>query len=166
MPPHTADITALLRALVEHEVDFIVVGGVCAVLHGAPVSTFDLDIVPERSKANVDRLIRALVSLDAVHRDLAGRSIAPDAARLLGPGHNLLMTTSGPLDVLGEIGAHRDYAKLVPRSHAVDVGIQAPIRVLDMDALIETKREAGRPKDLATLPVLERTLAESKRPED
>ena len=133
MPPRTADITALLRALVEHEVDFIVVGGVCAVLHGAPVSTFDLDIVPERSQGNIDRLIRA---------------------------H---MTTSGPLDVLGEIGAHRDYAKLVLRSSTVEVGVQSPIRVLDMDALIETKREAGRPKDLATLPVLERTLEESKR---
>ena len=163
MPPRAADVTALMRALVEHEVEFIVVGGVCAVLHGAPVSTFDLDIVPERTEGNIGRLIRALERLQAVHRDLAGRSIPPDARRLVGPGHNLLMTSAGPLDVLGEIGAQRDYTALSSRSHVVDVGEGLAIRVLDLDALIDTKREAGRAKDLATLPVLERTLEESRR---
>lgn len=163
MPPRSADIAALLRALLEHDVEFVVVGGVCAVLHGAPVATFDLDIVPERSEGNVERLMRALEGLQANHRDLAGRSIPPDAARLRGPGHNLLMTRVGPLDVLGEIGAHRDYHALVSRSHVVSLGEGLSARVLDLDALIESKKEAGRGKDLAALPVLERTLEESKR---
>ena len=162
MPPSSADITALLRALREHDVEFVVVGGVCAVLHGAPVATFDLDIVPERSEGNIERLIRALADLQAHHRDLAGRSIPPDAGRLRGPGHNLLMTRMGPL-VLGEIGAHRDYEALVRRSRFVELGGGLSVRVLDLDALIESKKEAGRGKDLAALPVLERTLEESRR---
>lgn len=162
MPP-PADVLALLRALVEHEVEFVVVGGVCAVLHGAPVATFDLDIVPERSEANVERLIGTLAALDAVYRDLGGRTLHPDARALRGPGHHRLMTRSGPLDVLGEIGAHRDLAALAPRSRHVDVGQGLTVRVLDLDALIETKREAGRAKDLATLPILLRTLEESRR---
>ena len=37
------DFLALLRTMVEHGVDFIIVGGVSAVLHGAPITTFDLD---------------------------------------------------------------------------------------------------------------------------
>ena len=81
----------------------------------------------------------------------------------MGAGHQLLMTNAGPLDVLGEIGSHRDYTMLAPRSRVVDVGRGLRVRVLDLDALIETKREAGRAKDLATLPVLERTLEESGR---
>ena len=163
MPPTVADVSGLLRALAEHEVLFVVVGGVCAVIHGAPVSTFDLDIVPERSGDNVARLLRALASVDAVHRDLAGRSIPPDASRLSGPGHNLFMTRSGPLDVLGAIGEGRDFASLASRSRTIVLGDGLTARVLDLEALIEVKREAGREKDLATLPILVRTLEERRR---
>ena len=165
MLPTVADVSGLLRVLAEHDVDFMVVGGVCAVIHGAPVSTFDLDIVPERSDDNVTRLVRALASIDAVHRDLAGRSIAPDASRLRGPGHNLFMTRSGPLDVLGTIGRDRDFATLTSRSRPIDFGDGLTVRVLDLDALIDVKREVARDKDLATLPVLVRTLEERRRRE-
>lgn len=163
MPPTVADVSRLLRVLAEHDVRFIVVGGVCAVIHGAPVSTFDLDIVPERSDENAARLLSALASVDAVHRDLAGRSIAPDASRLRGPGHNLFMTRSGPLDILGTIGRGRDFAELESRSRTIDLGDGLAVRVLDLDALIEVKREVAREKDLATLPILVRTLAERRR---
>lgn len=54
------DFLALLRTLVEHGVDFILVGGVCAVLHGAPVTAFDLDLVHLRTPDNTDRLFSAI----------------------------------------------------------------------------------------------------------
>ncbi|MBW1690691.1 MAG: hypothetical protein JRJ70_08075 [Deltaproteobacteria bacterium] len=57
------DFLEILKTLTEHEVDFIVVGGVCAVLHGAPVTTFDLDLVHSRSPENLERLILALKEL-------------------------------------------------------------------------------------------------------
>jgi hypothetical protein len=165
VPPTVADVSGLLRVLAEHDVSFLVVGGVCAVIHGAPVATFDLDIVPERSAENVARLLRALASVDAVHRDLAGRSIRPDASRLSGPGHNLFMTRSGPLDVLGTIGKGRDFATLATRSRKIALGDGLTARVLDLETLIDVKREVGREKDLATLPVLVRTLEERRRGE-
>lgn len=165
MPPTVADVSGLLRVLAEHDVAFLVVGGVCAVIHGAPVSTFDLDIVPERSGENVARLLRALENVDALHRDLAGRSIPPDASRLSGPGHNLFMTRLGPLDVLGTIGEGRDFSSLAARSRTIDLGDGLAARVLDLAVLIDVKREAGREKDLATLPILVRTLEERKRKE-
>jgi hypothetical protein len=163
VPPTAADISALLRVLTAHDVEFVVVGGVGAVIHGAPVSTFDLDIVPSRSAENVARLLTALNTLNARYRDPAGRSILPDAPRLSGQGHSLFMTVSGPLDVLGTIGGGLDYGALLPRSHAIDVGDGLMVQVLDLDALIEVKRQVGRPKDLASIPVLIRTLEELRR---
>jgi hypothetical protein len=163
VPPPVADVGALLRALIEDGVEFVVVGGVCAVMNGAPISTLDLDIVPDRSPDNVPRLMRSLDRLEAEYRDIAGRSLAPDAELIRGAGHNLFLTRSGPLDVLGEIGRGRDFAALHARSHVVDIGDGLEIRVLDLDALIEIKREVLRDKDRATLPILERTLEERRR---
>ena len=51
------DYIAILRALNGHHVDFIIVGGVDAVLQGAPIMTFDLDIVYSTDAANIDRLL-------------------------------------------------------------------------------------------------------------
>ena len=87
--------------------------------------------------------MRALLSIQALHRDVAGRSIAPNVSRLSGPGHNLFMTSSGP----------------------IDVGDGLTVRVLDLDALIDVKREVAREKDLATLSVPMRTLEERRRRE-
>jgi hypothetical protein len=63
------DFGCLLRILVEHAVDFLVVGGVGAVLQGASLSTFDLDIVHSMEQpANITRLLAALEDLDACYR--------------------------------------------------------------------------------------------------
>ncbi|MBI1789939.1 MAG: hypothetical protein HYR60_20610, partial [Acidobacteria bacterium] len=91
-----ADFLAVLRTLAEQGVDFIVVGGVGAVLQGAPVSTFDLDVVHSREAGNIARLLSALESL-----------VSTDASRLSSLGHQLLMTRFGPLDLWGEIGKSR-----------------------------------------------------------
>ena len=58
----------ILKVLKEYQVEFIVVGGVCAVLHGAPISTFDLDLVHSRAPNNIDRLMVALKTLNAHYR--------------------------------------------------------------------------------------------------
>ena len=62
------DFLAILQTLTEHQVDSIVVGGIGAVLQGAPVSTFDLDVVHSRTTDNVDRLLATLKALNARYR--------------------------------------------------------------------------------------------------
>lgn len=62
------DVEAILRALNSRGVEYIVVGGICAALHGAPVATYDLDIVHSRAPGNVSRLRDALDELDAFYR--------------------------------------------------------------------------------------------------
>ena len=77
MPSAAADYQAILRVLVDHKVVFIIVGGVSAFLHGAPVITLDLDLVHSREPKNLDRLLKALESLDAHSRERTDRKIRP-----------------------------------------------------------------------------------------
>ncbi|MBN1424216.1 hypothetical protein JXA88_06650 [Candidatus Fermentibacteria bacterium] len=159
MPRSSPDFLGILRVLHGHNVRSIVVGGVCATLHGAPVATFDLDLVHARDEQDLDRLITALDELGAVYRLRGEQKLSPQRDGLRGDGHHLLMTTHGPLDLLGVIGRGRDFSSLLPQCARVDIG-GFIVNVLPLALLIQTKREAGRARDLAVLPILERTLAE------
>lgn len=158
MPTPTFDFLTILRTLAEHEVDFVVVGGVCAVLHGAPLYTFDLDLVHSRSPENVERLLQALHTLDAYFREHGERRLRPDRSHLISPGHQLLMTRAGPLDLLGTISAARGFEELLPHTLPMNLGDDLQVRLLDLATLIAIKEETGRDKDQAMLAVLRRTL--------
>jgi len=150
-----------LRLLVQAEVEFIVVGMAAGILQGAPAVTLDLDIVHRRTPENVTRLLTVLQRIHAVARH-DERRIAPGASHLLGPGHILLTTDNGDFDCLGTVDHNKAFEDLLPLSRAIALD-GSEIRVLDLPALIEVKRRAGRPKDLALLPVLEATLDERNR---
>jgi len=151
-----ADILHLLAA---NEVEFIVVGMTAGVLQGAPVTTVDVDVVHRRTADNVARLLRALEALDAVYRH-DPRKLRPAESHLSGPGHQLLATRHGDLDCLGTIDEGRGYDELLELTVEMSLSAESTIRVLSLPALIEAKERAGRPKDLAALPVLRATLDE------
>jgi hypothetical protein len=154
------DYIAILRALVEYKVDFLVVGGVGAVLQGAPIMTFDLDIVHSTEATNIERLAAALGSLDAWYRMQPERKIKPQASHLSSSGHQLLMTRHGPLDVLGAIGLGHAYGELIQQAIAVQIGGGVTVSVLELASLIAVKEETAGEKDLAVLPILRQTLRE------
>jgi len=162
MTDPSPDFEALLRILAQHRVDFIVVGGVCGVLHGAGIATFDLDVVHSRTPENVERLLAALDELDACYRGQGTRRIRPQASHLLSSGHQLLMTRWGPLDLLGVIGAGLAFDDLL--SQTVEMGIEpgVRVRVLNLETLIRIKEELGHEKDRAVLAILRRTLETAK----
>ena len=152
-----------LVELVEARIEFIIVGLTAAVALGAPVVTFDLDIVHRRTPENADRLLAWLLDREAHHRfDLANRRLPPTRELLLGQGHLNLQTSFGPLDVLCELGAGEGYEELFDDTVLVELG-SVVLRVLGLPRLIEVKARAGRPKDRAVLPVLIATLDEQKR---
>ena len=153
---------SVLQTLASHRVDFIVVGGVAAVLRGAPVSTFDLDLVHSTAPDNIGRLLAALEELDACYRAQPARRLRPNTTHLSSPGHQLLMTRLGPVDLLGTIGKGRSYQDLLPNAVETELGKGLRVRVLDLETLIAVKEEVGGEKDLAVLPVLRRTLEESR----
>ena len=153
----------LIETLNRHAVDYIIVGAVGAVLQGAPISTLDLDVVYSLEPDNLARVVAALGELDAIYRAQPERRLKPQAKHLAAGGHNLLTTRFGPLDVLGSIGNGRSYRDLVSHSAVLDLGNGLPARVLDLETLIAVKEEVGGEKDRAILPVLRRTLEESRR---
>jgi hypothetical protein len=152
----------ILRLLAAEKVEFLVVGMTAGILHGAPVTTLDLDVVHRRTPENVARLLRVLSGLEAVYRH-DPRRIRPAESHLLSPGHQILTTALGDLDCLGTIDQDRGYEDLIGQTVEMTLAGGLTVRVLSLPALIEAKARAGRPKDLAALPVLRATLEESER---
>ena len=153
------DFLELFLALEGAEVEHVVVGGVAAILEGAPLATLDLDIVYRPDRDNLHRFVTLLEKLEAHYRDPAGREIQPTIDRLENNEVNLLDTNLGPLDAMQRIGANWSWDDVVERSHVVqESGLE--VRVLDLASIIESKLIANRDKDRAMLPVLRRTLEE------
>jgi hypothetical protein len=140
------------------------VGGVCALLHGAPVATFDLEIVHSRNRENVVRLLIALQELEAYYRAQPDKRIRSSESHLSSAGHQLLMTRFGPLDVPGLIGAGHEYDDLAPHAVDMQIGEGLTVRVLDLETLIQTKQETAGEKDLAVLAILRRVVEEKSLP--
>ena len=163
--PGTAkrEFAAILVELRRYHVDFIVVGGIAAVIEGVAVNTFDLDVVHSRNPDNIARLLAALESLDATYRTRPELALKPQISHLASPGHQLLLTRFGPLDVLGMIGQSRCYDDLLPHTNELEVGEGLRVRVLDLETLIAVKEEVGNERDLAVLPIMRRTLEEKRR---
>jgi hypothetical protein len=156
-----SDFIRIIEILVDHKVDFIVVGGVSAVLHGAPVTTFDLDLVHSREPENRQKLTAALKEMNARYRGVGDRVITPAPDYLASEGHHLFITDYGPLDLLGTIGKELGYVELMAKSVDLTAG-PFRLRVLMLEELIRLKTELGMEKDLAVLPVLRSTLKEKK----
>jgi len=162
VPEPYSDFIKILRILSEHNVQFIIVGGVCAVLHGAPVTTFDLDVVHARDKDNLGRLLAALNELEAYYRDRPGQKLKPKLSHIASPGHQLLMTNAGPLDLLGTIGKDQSYRDLIKHTDMLEADT-ITMRILTLPVLIAMKEELGRDKDRAVLSILKQTAKEKKK---
>ena len=160
--PTSANLSAILEGLVEAGVDFILVGGLAAVVQGAPVTTMDVDIVHNQSAENLAKLLAFLKSVDAFHRRLDDKVIEPQEGDISGRGHALFTTRIGPLDVLSVIEEGRAYGDLL--EHTVEIDFRGhTIRVLDLKMLIQLKRNSTDPKDRQRLPVLEETLRQLEK---
>jgi hypothetical protein len=105
MMNHALDPEPLLKALVDHRVDLIVIGGYAVAAHGHVRATKDIDICPDPSDENLRRLVAALVELEAdpigLDEFAAGEfDLAPDFDGLRMGGNWTLMTRYGRLDVM------------------------------------------------------------------
>ncbi len=139
MPTHPddAEVHSLARLLLDREIEFILVGGAAALVHGSPLRTRDFDAVHRRTPANVERLLKVLQDVDAFFRnDIARRHLAPTQEHLQGKGQVLLSTRLGPLDLLGTLHDGRGYDELLPHTVIYEVGGRS-LRVLDLPTLIE-----------------------------
>ena len=156
--PQKTDLTSLLVDLVDEGIDFILVGGMAAVIQGVPAATFDLDIVHRRSEENVLRILAFLERVGAYARARPeGQRLRPDVVALSGPGHQLMMTDRGALDLLGAIERGLTYDDLLPDSITISLRGRS-IRVVGLEALLDLKRDATHPKDREKRLLIQETL--------
>ncbi|HVH07913.1 MAG TPA: hypothetical protein VNE71_18115 [Myxococcota bacterium] len=149
------DFPALLHALAEEGVEYIIVGGAAATAHGAARLTQDLDLVYARSEENLRRVVRALAPHEPYLRGApAGLPFHLDTETLR-RGLNFTLTSKlGDVDLLGEVVGGGGYDALLPDTIEIELfGVRC--RCLGLDKLIDVKRAAGRPKDFEALAELE-----------
>ncbi len=167
---HPFDPTRAYEALNRHGVEFIVVGGVGATVHGASRMTQDLDTVPSTTLENLDRLAAAMRELNAHLRvarmsDEEARSLPVqlDGETLQRWGNSTWVTDAGDFDVLATMettpGRRLSYDDLAPRAIVGKVnGVR--VRVAALSDIIASKETADRAKDREALPELHRLAAQ------
>lgn len=159
-------VEVIFRALEEHGVRYLLIGGLAAVAHGSPIPTQDVDITPESSAENLSRLSDALRTLGARVRAEGvedGLPFAHDAASLASPGMWNLITPYGYLDISFVPSGTHGYDDL--QRDAVEISVYGlRIRLASLADIVRSKQAANRPKDQRALPVLRELLARRARP--
>jgi hypothetical protein len=142
------DLRALLAALQEHGVNFVVIGGVAVGAHGFIRGTEDLDLVPAPDPSNLDRLTRALAALESTLPTVGGRPFDPagDAGVVKRGGNVTAMTKFGGLDVVQRAQGVPSYSQLVEDAVESEL-LGVPVRVCSLTRLREMKMAQGRTQD-------------------
>ncbi|HWI96095.1 MAG TPA: hypothetical protein VNS60_08535 [Solirubrobacterales bacterium] len=147
-PETPLDAERILRALAEHEVDYILIGGLAVQTHGHVRTTNDADLIPAPDPANLERLASALRSLEARVLNPGEEDTEIDAEMLPRATIWQFVTRDGGVDVMHEVPGGRSYKELSKGVLHVQLGtIDVP--VVGLDDLIQMKLARGRPVDLA-----------------
>ena len=157
------NLSDLLQRLHQQKVEFVLVGGFAAVLHGGSLVTQDLDVCCRFSEENLLRIQTAVADLHPVYRmrpDLP-LELTPEICRTL---KNLYLKTDlGSLDCLGEVKGVGDYNEVL--KHSVVAALPfGECRVLDFDTLIRAKQAMNREHDKITVRQLLAVKGRQKNP--
>ena len=155
----------ILAVLAKHRVDYVLIGGLAAALHGSDMVTTDLDITPERGAANLSRLSEALLTLRAVSRSEAtdgGLPFAHDAASLSKADTWNLTTDFGDLDIAFVPAGTTGFTDLRRSAIVIEV-IGTTTTIASLSDIIRSKEAADRPKDRIAVPALRRLQDEIDR---
>lgn len=157
----------VLRALDDARVDYVLIGGVACIAHGAEQLTFDTDILPSLEPENLERLLAALASLgagvfvdDARLAIEAGElweteSLRRGAAGLADAAAWHFSTDAGLVDVVMSAAGVGDFDAHVENARQIEV-FGLAVRVAGLDELVRSKETLGRDKDLTVLDQLRR----------
>jgi hypothetical protein len=145
------ELALLARVLNEHGLEAILIGNMAAALHGAPVSTIDIDLFFRKTPRNMQKLKLVAAALDAVIL----RPYYPVSALF-----RLHRERDGlQIDFMGHIDGTQSYEGVRGRAEVYEIGGQ-PLLAASLDDIIRSKRAAGRGKDLAVIDILEKTRDE------
>jgi hypothetical protein len=153
-----------VQVLMDAGVEFAIIGGVSAILHGSSMLTFDVDICYSRATANLRRLVEALAPFHPRPRGFPeALPFIWDEATLRNATVFTLQTDLGEIDLQAEVSGLGGWEEVKARSILVEA-FDRRISILDLPSLIQAKRAAGREKDLAAVPELE-SLLETGEPD-
>lgn len=135
----------IFAALARNAVDYVAVGGVALIAHGVVRATLDVDLIPDHTVENLERLA---ASIGALHGTPYGEAGTIVTSELLARDANMrFVTDGGQLDVLGAVIYRRLYPDLRARSITAELdGVE--IRVVSRNDLIRLKAGSGRDRDL------------------
>ncbi len=169
MPPELSEdhAAAICQVVIDHGVEFVIIGGMAARLHGTGHATVDVDICPSPDEANLVNLADALRKLGArlrVEGDPEGVAFDPHPDMLRQVTTMTMITEQGPVDLCFTPAGFPDgFAGL--REHALTIVVGAvDLPVAPLEDVVISKRAAGRPKDIVALPPLEAHLRRTDRP--
>ncbi len=140
--------------LAEHHLDVVMVGNAAAALHGAPVTTLDIDFMFRKTPVNLKKLKAIAQSLGAVI--LKPYYPVSDLFRVVNDEQGL------QLDFMTRLHGIRSFEGLRSRSTTVQFG-EHELKIACLADIIKSKRAAGRPRDMAVLEILEKTLDEQEK---
>ena len=147
MQAENTDFQSVIALLVEANVEFVLIGGLAMISHGASHITTDIDICYDRSAQNLIALVRVLKSCHSRLRNVPADLPFILDERTFNNVFNLTLATDlGAIDLLAEPAGVDSYKGLLERSNEMIV-FGKPVRVASLEDLIAMKRAAGRPKD-------------------
>lgn len=149
------NLNLLLKILNEKKLDFVIVGGFAAIVHGASQVTKDLDICVTLSESDVKKLRVALEKFHPKHRMTPQKLSFLEHPQQISSLKNLyLQTDLGVIDILSQITGVGDFTKITQNAITIDL-MGFPCKVISLDDLIQAKKAMGSPKDLQTVAELE-----------
>jgi hypothetical protein len=155
------DKTLLLR-LQERDVEFVIIGGVCGIMHGVTLVTTDLDICCRFTPANLLRIEAAIKDLHPRHRLTPNKLPLVLSEELCVRLKNLyLQTDLGKLDCLSEVAGVGNFEEVFHHSTVFKLSY-GEFHILDIDAAIASKEALGRERDLIAVKQL-RAIKERAR---
>jgi len=147
------DFENLLNTLIKNEVEFVIIGGFAATVHGVTLLTNDIDICIQFTHDNTEKLFNSLKDYNPIIREI--EIPLKDKRDSLDKLKNLyLITELGPIDILSEVAGLGTYEDVLPHSIEIDL-FESKCKVLDIDSLIKSKKEMKRPKDIETITQLQ-----------
>ncbi len=151
--PAPLDAQRIFAALSEHDVNYVLVGGLAAQTHGNTRMTNDVDVIPAPDPGNLERLAGALRALDARVLNPGHEDLEVDAKMLPRATIWQFATPHGDVDVLHDAPGSAPYAELRGRALVISLD-EARVPVAGRDDLIRMKLARGRPIDRADVAAL------------
>lgn len=156
-------IHPILLRLLASRVEFVLIGGVAAIVHGASTFTKDINVCASFDNENLDRIVEALNDLDPRYRMTPQKLKLPsDSSKLYGFKNLYLQTILGEIDLLSEVDGVGPFTIVKDHAELIALGdMQVP--VMSIEDIIQSKGFLGRPKDRQVIAELRLVLETKKK---